>query len=81
MLFSESDILVLVYTSICIVYAQFKFINTPLVHFKSFAFLPGPCAADESQLHTFDLHACELAFFLQLPQQTDSGVACHAQTV
>ena len=36
MLFSESDILV--YTSTNIVYALFKFITTPQVHFESFAF-------------------------------------------
>ena len=40
-----------------------------------------PCAAEESQLHAHDFHACELASFLQLPQLTDHpGVACHAQT-
>ncbi len=36
MFFTEWDIQV--YTSICIVYALFKFITTPQVHFESFSF-------------------------------------------
>ena len=51
MLFSESDILV--YTSINIVYALFKFITTPQVHFESFAFLLAPPTSLNSTRTTF----------------------------
>ena len=67
MLFSESDILV--YTSICIVYAPFKFINTPLVHFESFVFRLAPPTSLNSTLLTcmpVSLHP----FFSCLNRQT-----------
>ena len=50
MLFSELNILV--YTSICIVYALFKFIVTPLVYFESFAFRLVPPTSLNSTLLT-----------------------------
>ena len=43
---------ILVNTSICIVYAPFKFINTPLVHFESFAFCLAPPTSLNSTLLT-----------------------------
>ena len=51
MLFSESDILV--YTSINIVYALFKFMTTPQVHFESFAGLLAPPTSLNSTRTTF----------------------------
>ena len=50
MLFSESDILL--YTSLYIVYALFKFITTPQVHFESFAFRLAPPTSLNSTLLT-----------------------------
>ena len=67
MLFSESDILV--YTSINIVYALFKFITTPQVNFESFAFLLAPPTSLNSTRTTFmpvSLHP----FFSCLNSQT-----------
>ena len=51
MLFSESDILV--YTSINIVYALFKFITTPQVHFASFLLRLVPPTSLNSTRMTF----------------------------
>ncbi len=51
MLFSELDILL--YTSICIVYTLFKFITTPQVHFASFAFRLAPPTSLNCTLVTF----------------------------
>ena len=51
MLFSESDILV--YTSLYRVYALFKFIITPQVHFESFAFRLAPPTSLNCTLTTF----------------------------
>ena len=53
MLFSESDILQVVYTSINIVYALFKFITTPQVHGESFVFLLAPPTSLNSTCTTF----------------------------
>ena len=69
MFFSELDILV--YTSICIVYAlfKFKFFTTPQVHFESYdSSRLAPPTSLNSTLMSHDFHACELASFLQLPQ-------------